>query len=209
MYLTRSEQFADGSMHAIGVTGAILGAVLLLVWAAPVSAPWEIAAVAVYAITLIATFTASAFYHLTPWEGLRPALRRIDHAAIYLKIAGTYTPLVVMIGSGLAYLVLSVVWAMAIIGMTLKLMFWKTPGRFGPVLYLVMGWMSIVLVWTHWSELPLGYIVAGGLLYTVGVAFHTAKNMRFSSAIWHGFVISASACFFTAISLVVTQPALA
>lgn len=209
MYLTRSEQFADGSMHAIGVTGAILGAILLLVWAAPVSAPWEIAAVAVYAATLIATFTASAFYHLTPWEGLRPALRRIDHAAIYLKIAGTYTPLVVMIGSGLAYVVLSVVWAMAIIGMTLKLMFWKTPGRFGPVLYLVMGWMSIVLVWTHWSELPLGYIVAGGLLYTVGVAFHTAKNMRFSSAIWHGFVISASACFFTAISLVVMQPALA
>ncbi|MEQ8480216.1 MAG: hemolysin III family protein [Hoeflea sp.] len=209
MYLTRSEQVADGSMHAIGVTGAILGAVLLLVWAAPVSAPWEIAAVAVYAVTLIATFTASAFYHLTPWEGLRPALRRIDHAAIYLKIAGTYTPLVVMIGSGLAYVVLSVVWAMAIIGMTLKLMFWKTPGRFGPVLYLVMGWMSIVLVWTHWSELPLGYIVAGGLLYTVGVAFHAAKNMRFSSAIWHGFVISASACFFTAISLVVTQPVLA
>jgi len=68
--------------------GAILGAILLLVWAAPVSAPWEIAAVAVYAATLIATFTASAFYHLTPWEGLRPALRRIDHAAIYLKIAG-------------------------------------------------------------------------------------------------------------------------
>jgi hemolysin III len=209
MYLTRSEQVADGSMHAIGVTGAILGAVLLLVWAAPVSAPWEIAAVAVYAVTLIATFTASAFYHLTPWEGLRPALRRIDHAAIYLKIAGTYTPLVVMIGSGLAYVVLSVVWAMAIIGMTLKLAFWKTPGRFGPVLYLVMGWMSIVLIWTSWSELPLGYIVAGGLLYTVGVIFHAAKDMRFSTAIWHGFVISASACFFTAISMVVTQPALA
>jgi hemolysin III len=129
---TRSERVADGSMHAIGVTGAVLGAILMLVWAAPVASPWEITAVATYAVTLIATFTASAFYHMTPWESLRPVLRRIDHAAIYLKIAGTYTPLVVMIGSGLAYVVLAVVWAMAIIGMTLKLVFWSTPGRYGP-----------------------------------------------------------------------------
>ncbi|MEP3256782.1 MAG: hemolysin III family protein, partial [Roseibium sp.] len=68
----------------------------------PVASAWEIAATAIYAITLIATFTASAFYHMTPWESIRPVLRRIDHAAIYLKIACTYTPLVVMVGSGLA-----------------------------------------------------------------------------------------------------------
>lgn len=209
MYLTRSERVADGSMHAIGVIGAVIGAVFLLLWSARVASPWEFAAVGIYAATLIATFTASAFYHLTPWESLRPVFRRLDHAAIYLKIAGTYTPLVVMIGSGLAYVVLGIVWAMAVIGMTLKLAFWRTPGRFGPLLYLAMGWLSIILIWSSWSQLPLGYIVAGGLLYTVGVVFHAAKDMRFSTAIWHGFVISASACFFTAIALVVTQPALA
>jgi hemolysin III len=202
---TRSERVADGSMHAIGVTGAVIGAILLLVWAAPVVSPWEITAVAVYAVTLIATFTASAFYHMTPWESIRPVLRRIDHAAIYLKIAGTYTPLVVMIGSGLAYVVLAVVWAMAIIGMVLKLVFWSTPGRFGPALYLIMGWMSIVLVWSSWAELPLGYIIAGGVLYTVGVGFHAARNMKFANAIWHGFVVAASACFFVAITVVTTQ----
>ena len=136
---TRSERVADGSMHAIGVIGSFFGAALLLIWSAPVASPWEITAVSVYAITLIATFSASAFYHMTPWEGLRPVLRRIDHAAIYLKIAGTYTPLVVMIGSGLAYVVLAIVWAMAVIGMLLKLVFWTTPGQFGPALYLVMG----------------------------------------------------------------------
>ncbi|MEP3438162.1 MAG: hemolysin III family protein [Hoeflea sp.] len=205
---TRSERVADGSMHAIGVIGSVFGATVLLMWSAPVASAWEIAATAIYAITLIATFTASAFYHMTPWESIRPVLRRIDHAAIYLKIAGTYTPLVVMVGSGLAYGVLGVVWGLAIVGMTLKLVFWSTPGRFGPALYLVMGWMSIILIWSSWSELPIGYIAAGGLLYTVGVAFYAAKKLKFSNAIWHGFVIAASACFFVAISLAVTQDGL-
>ncbi|MBU2486716.1 MAG: hemolysin III family protein [Alphaproteobacteria bacterium] len=202
---TRSERVADGSMHAIGVTGAVLGAIMLLVWSVPDASPWEVTAIAVYAATLIGTFTASAFYHMTPWESLRPTLRRIDHAAIYLKIAGTYTPLVVMIGSGLAYVVLGIVWALAVIGMVLKLVFWSTPGQFGPALYLIMGWMSVVLVWSSWEALPLGYILAGGLLYTVGVVFHAAKNMKFANAIWHGFVVAASACFFVAITVVTTQ----
>lgn len=205
---TRSERVADGSMHAIGVTGSVFGATVLLIWSTPVASPWEIAAIAVYAITLIATFAASAFYHMTPWESLRPVLRRIDHAAIYLKIAGTYTPLVVMVGSGLAYIVLGVVWALAIIGMTAKLVFWSTPGRFGPALYLIMGWMSIILIWSSWSVLPFGFIIAGGVLYTVGVAFHASKTMKFANAIWHGFVIAASACFFTAIAVLVTQQGL-
>ena len=202
---TRSERVADGSMHAIGVTGAVLGAIMLLVWSVPDASPWEVTAIAVYAATLIGTFTASAFYHMTPWESIRPTLRRIDHAAIYLKIAGTYTPLVVMIGSGLAYVVLGIVWALAVIGMVLKLVFWSTPGQFGPALYLIMGWMSVVLVWSSWEALPFGYILAGGLLYTVGVVFHAAKNMKFANAIWHGFVVAASACFFVAITVVTTQ----
>ena len=205
---TRSERVADGSMHAIGVTGAVLGAIALLVWSVPVASPWEIAAISVYAITLIGTFTASALYHMTPWDSIRPVLRRIDHAAIYMKIAGTYTPLVVMIGSGLAYVVLGIIWALAVIGMVLKLAFWSAPGQFGPALYLIMGWMSVVLFWSSWTDLPIGYITAGGLLYTVGVVFYAAKGMRFSNAIWHGFVIAASACFFVAISLSVTQDGL-
>lgn len=205
---TRSERVADGSMHAIGVTGAVLGAIVLLVWSVPVASPWEIAAISVYAITLIGTFTASALYHMTPWDSIRPVLRRIDHAAIYMKIAGTYTPLVVMIGSGLAYVVLGIIWALAVIGMVLKLVFWSAPGQFGPALYLIMGWMSVVLFWSSWTDLPIGYITAGGLLYTVGVVFYAAKGMRFSNAIWHGFVIAASACFFVAISLSVIQDGL-
>ena len=200
----KSERIADGTMHAIGVIGAVSGAVVLTVWASGMANAAQIAAISVYGATLIATFVASAMYHFTPWENLRPALRRVDHAAIYLKIAGTYTPLVVMIGSGFAYVILGIVWALAAIGMILKLFFWRTPGRFGPALYLIMGWLSIALIWSLWPIVPLQAMLlmaVGGLLYTSGVIFYSAENLKFAIAIWHGFVVAASACFFAAIAL--------
>jgi len=206
MYPTyaRSERIADGTMHAVGVLGAITGAVVLIVWSAGTATPAQIAAISVYGATLIATFVASAFYHMTPWEGIRPVLRRFDHAAIYLKIAGTYTPLVVMIGSGFAYVILAIVWGLAVIGMVLKLFYWRTPGRFGPALYLIMGWLSLALIWSLWPIVPVSAMVlmaVGGLLYTAGVPFYASETLKFSIAIWHGFVVTASACFFAAIAI--------
>lgn len=191
-------------MHAIGVIGAVSGAIVLIVWAAGVATAGQIAAISIYGATLIATFVASAMYHMTPWARVRPALRRLDHAAIYLKIAGTYTPLVVMIGSWFAYVILGVVWGLALIGMVLKLFFWQTPGRFGPALYLIMGWLSLALIWSLWPLVPTATMVligAGGLLYTCGVAFFAAERLKFAMAIWHGFVIAASGCFFAGIAL--------
>ncbi|EYD72242.1 PAQR family membrane homeostasis protein TrhA [Limimaricola hongkongensis] len=202
----RSERIADGVIHALGVTFALTGAVLLIVFsalAAEASAD-RIIAVAVYGGALIATFTASAFYHMTPWTGLRPVLRRFDHAAIYLKIAGTYTPLVVLIGSAFAYGVLAVVWAVALGGAVAKLFFWKSPGRLGPTLYLVLGWLSVALVWSLALTLPVAstaLVVIGGLLYSAGVIFFLWEKLRFSNAIWHGFVLAASGCFFAAIAM--------
>ncbi|MGJ8588959.1 MAG: PAQR family membrane homeostasis protein TrhA [Yoonia sp.] len=206
MYPTyaRSERIADGTMHAVGVLGAITGAVVLIVWSAGTATPGQIAAISVYGATLIATFVASAFYHMTPWEGIRPVLRRFDHAAIYLKIAGTYTPLVVMIGSGFAYVILAIVWGLAVIGMVLKLFYWRTPGRFGPALYLIMGWLSLALIWSLWPIVPVSAMVlmaVGGLLYTAGVPFYASETLKYSIAIWHGFVVTASACFFAAIAI--------
>lgn len=205
MYPTtaRAERIADGVVHAVGVIGAVTGAVALILLHAGLVSTGQMVALAVYGVALIATFVASALYHLTPWHGYRPVLRRIDHAAIYLKIAGTYTPLVVMVGTTFAYVILGVVWGLATIGMTLKLFFWRTPGRFGPALYLVMGWLSLGLIWSLWPILPgtvLALIVAGGLIYTGGVIFY-ASDARYTTAIWHGFVVAASACFWGAIAL--------
>ena len=207
----RSERLADGAMHVIGVAGAIIGAAFLLMVTAEASDAGTRAALAVYGAALVATFLASACYHMTPWEGPRPILRRIDHAAIYLKIAGTYTPLAVLIGSGLAYLVLTVIWGLAAFGMVRKLFFWRTPGRADWVFYMVMGWLAVLLLSPLVPMVPgaaLALMVAGGLLYTLGVVFYLWESLKFANAIWHFFVLIASACFFAAIAVALPGTAL-
>lgn len=200
----RSERVADAILHVLGVAGALTGAIWLIVWAAMHIGGVETFALSVYGVTLIFGFVASGIYHFTPWEPLRPMFRRLDHAAIYFKIAGTYTPFVVMIGSVSSYLVLATVWALAAVGATRKLFFWADPGRNGVALYLVMGWLSVLLAGALVAALPgraLALIAAGGALYTIGVLFHVREGMKFGNAIWHGFVLAASVCFFAAITL--------
>lgn len=202
--LTRAEKIADGTMHLLGVTGALVGAIILAIMVVGTASTGQAFGLAVYGLTLIVTFTASAVYNMTPSERLRPILRRFDHAAIYLKIAGTYTPLVIMIGSFSAYFILASVWVLAIFGVVRKLFFWQVPGRFGTVLYLIMGWLSVFIIWSLVPVVPINsvwLIALGGLIYTVGVGFYLWKTLRFSKAIWHGFVVVASACFYIAITL--------
>ncbi len=203
MYPTeaKAERIADGVVHMVGVLGAVIGAVVLIVTQMGMVSGGQLTALAIYGVALMATFVASALYHLAPWHDWRAVLRRYDHAAIYLKIAGTYTPLVVMVGTTFAYVILGVVWALAAIGMTLKLFFWQTPGRFGPALYLLMGWLSLLLVYSVWTVLPgatLALIATGGLTYTIGVLFYKSER-PFTTAVWHAFVVIASGCFWAAI----------
>lgn len=198
----RSERIADCTLHVLGVTFALIGAVTLVVWALGRVPGGQALALTVYAAALIATFTASAFYHMTPCTRIRPTLRRVDHAAIYLKIAGTFTPLAVMIGTGFSYAVLAIVWALAAWGMTHKLFFWREPGRFGPALYLMMGWLAVLLLPSIAAIVPVPALVLlalGGGLYTLGVVFFAWDSLKFSNAIWHAFVLAASICFFSGI----------
>jgi hemolysin III len=199
---SRRERIADGALHAVGVVCAIVGATALMVHALKALTTGQNLALAVYSFGLVGMFCASALYHMTPWKNLRPYLRRVDHATIYLKIAATYTPLVMLVGSISSFIVLGLVWLLAFFGMIQKLFFWHRPGRFGPALYLIMGWLSVFLIWSSATVLPwisTGLIATGGLLYTFGVVFFSWESLRFSLAIWHGFVVAASACFFVAI----------
>lgn len=198
----RAERIADGCLHVLGVTAALIGAGALVTWAAMTADAGQIVALTIYATALIATFTASAAYNMGAWFRERPLLQRLDHAAIYFKIAGTYTPIAVMAGHVVAYGVLAVIWALAILGVVQRLVFWRRPGRWAPVLYLAMGWMSLALVAPLWPVLPgraMALIAIGGLIYSLGVLFFIAPRLRFSTAIWHGFVLVASGCFFAAI----------
>lgn len=199
----RSARIADGAIHALGAALAVTGTTLLIIFAALTAKHGtQIAAVAIYGGALTFSLIVSGLYHFTPWEQFRAPLRRMDHAAIYLKIAGTYTPIVVLIGSAFSYVVLAIVWALALAGIVSKLAFWQRPGRFGPVLYLVLGWFSLLLLWPLVQTLPVSASILcliGGLLYSAGVIFFNWDKLTFAMPIWHGFVLAASGCFFAAI----------
>ncbi|MEM9332442.1 MAG: hemolysin III family protein [Pseudomonadota bacterium] len=201
----RSERIADGIIHMLGVTFSLIATVILLSWASYRLGGGHITALSIYCLTVILAFAASAFYHMTPWEAMRPLLRRIDHAAIYLKIAGTYTPLVVMIGSISSYLILALVWALAALGTVKKLFFWGNGDHnVGTLLYLGLGWISVLIIYPLTHTVPensIWLIISGGLIYTFGVIFFKWEKLKYSNAIWHGFVLVASCCFFAAITL--------
>ncbi len=199
---SKPETIADGLVHAAGLLLAIPASILLVRYGVQVGA--ELASIYLYVGCMIFSFIASAAYNLTPLDHLRPFLNRVDHAAIYFKIAGTYGPLVSVIDSKYAYGVLGLVWILAIFGAVSKLWFWRKKGRGSLALYLLMGWLSVLLIWPMWQHLPataLALILAGGVIYSAGAVVYSKKDMRFHTAIWHAFVLVASACFFAAITL--------
>ncbi len=199
---THPELIADGVVHAVAIGLAIIATVFLIVHLATNQSGLTIAAVSIYCAIMIFSFTASGIYNLWPWDEFREPLRRVDHAAIYLKIAGTYTPLVVILGSLFGYLVLAGVWAVALGAAIGKLAFEKWPHGLNTGLTLTLGWASLILLWPLAKTIPgpsLALICAGGILYTVGTIFYLSENMRFHTAIWHGFVLTASASIFAAI----------
>ena len=147
-----ADTLADGTIHVLGLGFAIPATILLTTYAA--SQGEQLTPTLVYAACFVLSLLASAIYHLLPFDRTRALLGRIDHAAIYFKIAGTYTPFVVLIGTGFAYGILAVVWALAIIGAVAKLSFWSTESKASLYLYLGMGWLSVLLVWPMWQNLP-------------------------------------------------------
>ena len=201
---SRAEKRADAVMHMLGLGFAVIGTIALIIWAAGAAPGGTIAALCVYGAAMILSFAASAFYHMSPWEWARPTLRRIDHAAIFLKIAGTYTPLVALIGSAFAWGVLAVVWILAAGGAVFKLFYWRKPGLLETLAYLLLGWLSVLLVWPLAREIPAAGLVLiglGGLLYSLGAVIFSREGLPYQNAIWHGFVLAASVCFFAAIAL--------
>ena len=199
----RAELIADGIVHGIGVFGGVVAATVLIVLAAVFASTYEIVSVSVYAAGLLAMLIFSAAYNLWPVSRGKWLLRRLDHAAIYILIAATYTPVFAQLQDRVfAMSLLAGVWSVAAIGVVLKLFF---PGRFDKVsvgLYLAMGWSGLIAYDAGMSSLPqlaLWFIVAGGLLYTFGVIFHAWRRLRFQNVIWHSFVLLGAACHYTAV----------
>ncbi len=197
------EKFADGIVHVIGVVGSIVGFLSVYAYALSLlSMPTNVALI-VYGLTVVGLFSFSAAYHLTPWPELRPALRRFDQAAIFLKIAGSYTPVVFLIDTAFGYVMLAMIWSAALMGAAGKLFAGGALDRYTVTIYLGLGWASLLLVWPMFTVIPYAYawlIVAGGIVYSVGVIFHQWEGLKYQNALWHLFVLSASALHFFAIT---------
>jgi hemolysin III len=190
---------ADALVHGTGIVAAIAGSIILLAHA---GVSWILAA---YVFGLLAMLIFSAAYNLTPPSHLKWLLRRFDHSAIYVLIAGTYTPLLPYLPDATQSWTLGLItWLGAAFGVLVKFLF---PGRFDRLailVYLALGWVVVTAAGAFAQVLPpqvLSLIIAGGILYTAGVIFYIWESLRFHNAIWHSFVAAAAACHFAAITL--------
>ncbi len=200
---TPGERVADGLIHGVSVVGSLAAAATLMTVAILYLPPLSTVSIVVYCIGMIAVFGFSAGYNLVGRPGLKAILRRFDHAAIYVKIAATYTPFaMVKMGGAAGFGLLGAVWAVGLFGVAAKL-FWPTQlVRTSYVLYLAQGWACLAALNPLTEALSgraLILLVLGGALYTVGVAFHLWHGLRYHNAIWHGFVLAGSACHFAAV----------
>ncbi len=204
-----AERYSDALVHVTGVTLALIGVPALIV----VTALWRgdaaaMTGAAIYGASLIAMLLCSALYNMVPRPDWTWLLRRLDHSAIYLKIAGTYTQFALMSGHGLG--LVAGLWAAALAGVGLKAF---SPARFrwaALALYLGMGWAGVFLGGALLGALgwPVVILMAvGGGLYTVGVAFYLWERLPFHYTIWHGFVLSASLVFYAAVLVQVVSGA--
>jgi hemolysin III len=203
---TKLERLADACVHAASVIFSIAATVILLAAAIGRLPAADTAGLAVYCIGLLGMFAASAAYNLVRRHNLKEILRRLDHAAIFIMIAGSYTPFALLLGGGAGHSMLIAVWAIAAAGIVIKLHFPRRLEKLSVLLYLAQGWIVLLALDPVVASLPsqaLWLLLAGGVIYTLGVPFHLMEWMRFHNAIWHIFVLGGAACQFAAIQCAV------
>ncbi|MFL9803642.1 hemolysin III family protein [Vibrio cyclitrophicus] len=203
------EERANAITHGLGVVLSVVGLALLLIRAFDYQADMlTVASMAVYGSSIILLFLASTLYHSITTEKTKRLLKTLDHCAIYLLIAGSYTPfLLVSLRTPLAMGLMAVIWGIALVGIIMKIAFVYRFKRLSLVTYLAMGWLSLIVVYQLAMNIEMGGLVLlalGGVIYSLGVIFYVAKRIPYNHAIWHLFVLAGCACHFFAIYLYVT-----
>ncbi len=202
---SRPEEIAHYSTAALGIAAMLLGIPWLLVRATETTGAWRVIGVIAFGVGALLMFVTSTLYHAAHRPSAKAVLRRLDHSAIYLLIAGTYTPFTIGVIRGpLGWSLFAIVWMLAIFGVIAKLtgamlrMPWASS-----LLYIVIGWIGVVAcreLWNNLTAMQFGWLVAGGLCYTGGVPFYLWKSRPYAHAVWHLFVLGGVACHFIAIS---------
>ena len=202
-----AEEVAHATTHGVGLLLSVV-ALVVLVWFATLHGDlWHIVSVSIYGATLVLLYTASTLYHSIPHPRAKQVLQSIDHASIYLLIAGTYTPVTLTtLRGGWGFTLFGIVWGLALVGVLLEAFAKKRLRVVSLVLYLGLGWLAAVAVKPLFERVPLGglaLLLAGGLAYTAGVGFYVWRKLPYHHAVWHVFVLIGSVCHFFAVLLYV------
>lgn len=201
---SRGEEIANSVTHGAALLASIAGLIALVGITARGGDAWQIVGGAVFGATLVLMYSTSTLYHALPSGTAKRVFRVLDHAAIYLLIAGTYTPFMLGVLRGAwGWTLLVIVWSLALFGIVAKSTLGFRYPRLSTALYLAMGWLIVVAVRplvTYVQPAGLAWLAAGGLAYTGGVAFYvTDTRLRFGHALWHLFVIAGSVCHFVGV----------
>lgn len=205
------EMIADAAVHIVGLIVAIAAGSILLTLSLMHTAPEKFPALLVYVATLVVVLGVSLAYNLYPNSPIKRYLARLDQAAIFLFIAGSYTPfLAVLGGTPTGVIMMSLVWGASLVGVALKLIVPQRFGRIAIVLYLAIGWSGVLVFQSLGQALPastLWLLLAGGLTYSAGIVFHLWEKLKFQNALWHVFVVAGASLHLWAVidCMVVTR----
>lgn len=199
----KNEEFWNTLTHGVGTILAIVGLVLMLVYSSIYGGALEIVCSAVFGLSLVFQYAASTFYHATINARKKFYLKKVDHLCIYLLIAGTYTPVLLIGLQGIwGWSMFAAIWALVVLGFVFKFSAWRKSQKISLTLYALMGWLIVIAAKPMLSSLSaeaLWYIVLGGLAYTIGIVFYAVKKIPYNHAIWHLFVLAGSLFHFLAI----------
>ncbi len=197
------EEFASALTHGVGAAAALAGGAVLITAAALYGDHWQLIASIVFGLSLLLLYVASTLYHAIQHPVAKARLKVFDHCAIYLLIAGTYTPFTLIgLRGQVGWLLFAAIWSLALIGVVFKLFY---TGRFkllSTAIYIAMGWLVILAIKPLLAALDnwtFGWLLAGGVFYTLGTVFYHRPSLRYSHAVWHLFVIAGSVCHYVAV----------
>ena len=200
---SRGEEIANSVSHAVGLVAALAAAPYLVVHAVRRGGTGAIVGTSVFAATMVLLYLASTLYHALPRNRAKRVFQVIDHGAIFLLIAGTYTPFTLGVLRGAwGWTLFGLVWGLAAVGIVLKAVGRLQQRTLSTLLYLGMGWFILIAIRPLWLRVPLSgllWLLLGGIAYTAGLAFFAAKGVRYSHFVWHLFVLAGTACHFFAV----------
>ena len=202
-----AEEVAHSATHGAGLLLSIAGLVILIVLASTNGNAWHVVSVTIFGTTLVILYGASTFYHAWPKHRLKQLFRTFDHSAIYLLIAGTYTPFtLVNLRGGWGWALFGVVWGLAVFGIVLESVAARRMKVLSVTLYVGLGWLVAIAVKPLLESVPAGGLIlllSGGMAYTGGVVFYAWRKIPFNHTFWHVFVVAGSVCHYMAVVLYV------